>query len=46
LEKDIQALMHNLEVIENKIDFYEERLQVKNEGFSSQLEAEKEKSTN
>ena len=45
LEKDIQALMHNLEVIENKIDFYEERLEVKNEDFSSQPEAEKEKST-
>ena len=45
LEKDIQALMHNLEVIENKIDFYEERLAGNKDSMISQVEAEKEKST-
>jgi DNA-binding transcriptional MerR regulator len=48
LEKDIQALMHNLEVIENKIDFYEERLASAINDSTDQLpavEAEKEKST-
>jgi len=38
-------LMYNLEVIENKIVFYENRLQGEIGDFSSQPEAEKEKST-
>ncbi len=45
LEKDIQAFMHNLDVIENKINFYEDRLKGNKDSMISKEEAEKEKST-
>ena len=45
LTTSTSCLMHNLEVIENKIDFYEERLAGNKDSMISQVEAEKEKST-